>query len=103
MDHYIDDFITVGRPGSMECANNTRIMLQVCEEAGAPVEEDKSEGPATTLPFLGIEIDTVAMELRLPPEKLHQLLQKLTQWRGKSACTSGICNQLSAACPMRVK
>ena len=41
-------------------------MLQVCEEAGAPVEEDKSEGPATTLPFLGIEVDMVAMELRLP-------------------------------------
>lgn len=69
MDHYVDDFITVGRPGSGECSNNTRIMLQVFEELGAPVEEDKSEGPATTLPFLGIEIDKVAMELRLPRKK----------------------------------
>lgn len=102
VDHYADDFITVGRPGSDECANNTTIMLQVCEETGAPVEEDKSEGPATTLPFLGIEIDTVAMELRLPPEKLHQLLQKLTQWRGKTACTKrelqSIVGSLSHAC-----
>lgn len=35
--HYIDDFITVGKPRS----------------------EDKAEGPATTLPFLGTEIDMI--------------------------------------------
>ena len=85
VDHYVDDFITVGRPGTDECSNNSRIMHQVCAEAGAPVEEDKTEGPATTIPFLGIEVDTIAMELRLPPEKLHLLLQKLSQWRGKTA------------------
>ena len=101
VDHYVDYFITVGFPGSDECSNNTRIMLQVCEEAGAPVEEDKLEGPATTLPFLGIEIDMVAMELR-PPETLHQLLQKLTQWHGKTACTKwdlqSIISSLSHGC-----
>jgi hypothetical protein len=102
VDHYVDDFITMGRPGTVECANNARIMLQVCEEAGAPVEEDKTEGPATTLPFLGIEVDTIAMELRLPLEKLHLLLQKLTQWRGKTVCTKrelkSIIGSLSHAC-----
>jgi hypothetical protein len=46
VDHYIDDFIPMGRSGTDECAHNARIMLQVCEEAGAPVEEDKIEGPA---------------------------------------------------------
>jgi hypothetical protein len=44
VDHYVDDVITMGRPGTVECANNVRIMLQVCKEAGAPVEEDKTEG-----------------------------------------------------------
>ncbi len=33
----------------------------------------KTEGPATTLVFLGIELDSVAMEIRLPREKLEQL------------------------------
>ena len=74
LDHYVDYFITVSRPGTDEHSNNTRIMHQVCAEAGAPAEEDITEGPATTLPFLGIEIDTIAMELKLPPEKLHILL-----------------------------
>ena len=59
VDHYIDDFITMGRPGSDECTKNAKIMHGVCKEAGAPVEEEKSEGPATRLLFLGTEIDTL--------------------------------------------
>ena len=86
VDHYVDDFITVGVPRSTECANNAKIMHHTCEMAGTPVEEGKSEGPATTLPFLGIEIDSVAMELRLSVSKLAQLKQVLSQWRGKKAC-----------------
>ena len=45
-------------------------MLQVCREAGVPIEESKLEGPASALTFLGIEIDSLAMELRLPADKL---------------------------------
>ena len=86
VDHYVDDFITVGSPGTTECAENVRIMHHTCEIAGAPIEEGKSEGPATSLPFLGIEIDTRAMELRLPEDKLVQLKRTLSQWRGKKAC-----------------
>ena len=83
----IDDFITMGAPRSNECANNVRIMHHTCDTAGAPVEEEKSEGPATTLPFLGIEIDSVAMELRLPKEKLSQVKRVLSQWCGRKACS----------------
>lgn len=83
VDHYVDDFITVGCPETDECSNNTTIMHHVYEESGTVVEEDKTEGAATTLPALGIEIDMIAMELRLLPEKLHMLLQKLSQWRRK--------------------
>ena len=61
-------------------------MHYTCDTAGAPVEEQKSEGPATTVPFLGIEIDSIAMELRLPGDKLSQLKQTLRQWRGKKSC-----------------
>ena len=102
VDHYIDDFITVGSPGTDECANNIRIMHLTCSEAGTPVVEEKSEGPATVLPFLGIEIDSVAMELRLPADKLKQLQQILGQWRGKKVCRKrelqSIIGSLSHAC-----
>jgi len=72
-EHYIDDFITLGAPDSDECARNVQLMLQTCGDAGVPVEDSKSEGPTSSLTFLGIEVDSVAMVLRLPADKLTQL------------------------------
>ena len=83
--HYLDNFITVGKPGSPECEINMKIMEQMCKDTGNPVEEDKCEGPATTIRFLGIELDTVAMEMRLPEDKLQQLRKQVQDWRGKKA------------------
>ena len=60
----MDDFVTVGKPGSEECASNLKIMHETCSNSGTTVEEDKSEGPATVLPFLGIKFDIMKMELR---------------------------------------
>ena len=37
------------------------------------MEESKLEGPSTCLTFLGIEVDTVALQLRLPSDKLANL------------------------------
>ncbi len=35
---------------------------------------------------MGIDIDTVAMELRLPKDKLTRLTSDLAGWRGRKAC-----------------
>ena len=87
VEHYIDDFVTMGKAGTRECADNIRIMHETYEETGVPVEEEKSDGPTSKLQFLGIELNTIAMELRLPPEKLANLLKLLQDWRGKKSCT----------------
>ena len=87
VDNYIDDFITLGCPGTDECHNNAEIMHAVCKEAGVPAEE-KSKGLAKRLSFLGIEIDSLSMELRLPSEKLSQLQQILCDWWGKTVASS---------------
>ena len=84
--HYIDDFITLGAPGSQECGRNQRIMHETCNETGFPYEPEKDEGPATTISFTGVELDSVAMELRLPLEKLARLKSTLEIWRGRKAC-----------------
>ena len=54
--HYIDDFITMGAPGSEECVSISLLMHMACAQMGLPVEPDKDEGPASTLSFLGIEL-----------------------------------------------
>ncbi len=49
LDHYIDDFVTMGSQGSQECAENTRIMVRACNNVGMPVETSKTEGPSIVM------------------------------------------------------
>ena len=85
--HYLDDFITLGSPGSSQCADNQCIMYETCMELGVPLAAHKCMGPSTCLVILGIEIDTIAMELRLPQEKLSKLKELLLEWQFKKVCS----------------
>lgn len=78
-----DNFLTVGCPGSTQCHDNLACLKTTCAELGLSLKEDKVEGPATTLDFLGITIDTLKMEVRLPEDKLVLLSD---QWAVKRAC-----------------
>lgn len=85
--HYLDDFLLVGRPESEDCAQALHLMLHVCRLLGFPIAENKVEGPTPLITFLGILIDTVKMELRLPSDKLEALLLLLQQWQHKKKVT----------------
>ena len=50
--HYLDDF------------------LSVCQDIRIPVTAGKVVAPTTVIEFLGIVIDTMQIEVRLPEEKL---------------------------------
>lgn len=41
--HYIDDFITIGAPDSLECQENAVIMHSACDRVGFPVEPEKAK------------------------------------------------------------
>ena len=45
-----------------------------------PTAMDKQEGPTTCIIFLGVELDTEKLELRLPHRKLLRLKSLLQQW-----------------------
>ena len=62
-------------------------MLEVCGELGVPIAGHKTEGPATCLVFMGIEVDTVANEFHLPGDKLLRLQALLEQWGERRTCT----------------
>ena len=66
--HYLDDFLLLGRPNSDECAMGLRTTLATCRELGVPLAEDKVEGPVPFLTFQGIELNPMAMSLRLPED-----------------------------------
>lgn len=46
-------------------------------KVGIPLAKDKTEGPTTCLTFAGIELDTVAMEARLPKDKKTKALDHI--------------------------
>ena len=85
--HYLEDFIVLGRPESDKCARCLRVLMQTCDRLGVPLAPGKSEGPSTTLTFLGIKIDTVACTLALPQPKLQRVRDLLLEWGDKKACT----------------
>ena len=44
-------------------------------------------GPSSCLTYLGFEIDTTEMEVRLPIDKLSALKKDLLKWVDKTLCT----------------
>ncbi len=86
LDHFLDDFITGGAPGSSECADNLASLVGTCGILNIPLAIGKSEGPTTCITFLGIEVDTEKLELRLPSEKLVRLQLLLKRWINYKFC-----------------
>ena len=84
--HYLDDFIVIGPPHSPVCAEVLDILKQTYAELGVPIAEHKRDGPTTCLTYLGIEVDTVASQLRLPQGKLQNLQTLLSEWGGRKVC-----------------
>lgn len=78
--HYLDDFFLAGPPMSTSCARSLQDMLLLCEAVQAPVKPEKVLGPSTTLPFLGILLDSEKGEARLPEDKLAALKQELDEF-----------------------
>ena len=56
--HYLDDFLTLGPPDSDACHHNLTTLKLLCHRLGVPLALEKVEGPATSLPFLGIILDS---------------------------------------------
>ena len=102
LDHYLDDFSLVAPPASSVCGENLRVALGTCEELGFQVATEKTEGPATTITLLGIEVESDRLELRLPQAKLLRLRELVGKWRRRKACTKrdlqSLAGHLNHAC-----
>ncbi|CAG2193979.1 unnamed protein product [Mytilus edulis] len=75
--HYLDDFLFGGEANSPTCQETLETFKKICSDWGVPLAEDKTVQPTEILTFLGIEFDTLKMEMRLPGEKLTNLKQTL--------------------------
>ena len=83
----VDDFLLVGPPASSRCEKNLEEVKSRCDWLGIPLAIEKVTGPTTLLTFLGITLDTVQMEARLPPEKLDRMQKTVALWLPKRKAT----------------
>ena len=99
--HYLDDYFFANLT-EHGCQVDLDTFLYICAQLGVPIAPDKTAGPSTTLTFLGIEIDTVAMTCRLPAEKLNQVQTLIQIWQGRRKVTKrellSLIGLLSFAC-----
>eukprot|EP00111_Clytia_hemisphaerica_P017124 TCONS_00050701-protein len=99
--HYLDDFFVVGRTKE-ECQYRMDLIVQVFEFLGVPIATDKFEGPSQKIVFLGIEIDSIDLTIRLPDDKKNRLSSTIESWLVRKKCTKrdllSLIGSLSFAC-----
>jgi len=68
--HLLDDFMIVTSSAKL-CQDQLDLFLSLCSYLGIPMAPEKTCGPATTLSFAGIELDSIYSEACLPLDKIH--------------------------------
>ena len=58
----------------MACGNNINVIKSAFERLGVPLAPDKIIGLLQTITYLGIEIDSINCVIRLPKDKLDELI-----------------------------
>ena len=65
---HVDDSSTIAASHEI-CQRQLNLFVDLCAHLGVPIAPEKTCGPATTLSFAGIKLDTIQLEAPLPAEK----------------------------------
>ncbi|XP_052428992.1 uncharacterized protein LOC127970440 [Carassius gibelio] len=71
--HLLDDFLVISSPKAIPAAHILTVQ-KVFSELGIPIAQEKTMGPATTIEFLGIYLDSAKFQLSLPKEKIDRII-----------------------------
>ena len=66
----LDDFLIIAKA---ECAAALNCLIQLLRKLGFAIHWGKVVDPTTKITFLGIELDSICMSVRLPNDKLVSL------------------------------
>ena len=86
MLHVLDDFLFIS--SSFEaCKEGLVTFLEMCKDIGVPIAHEKTEGPLVVMTFLGIEVDTIKSETRLPYDKLVKGISLVSEMKVRNKVT----------------
>ena len=63
------------------------LLAGLFKDLGLDESERKAEAPSNRMVYLGVMFDSVAMEMRVPPEKLAEIKSEIKLWARKSVIT----------------
>ena len=84
--HLLDDFLTIDHPDH-DGERFMALLTLVFNVLNIPISPPKTVGPEHVLEYLGIILDTVRMEARLPPDKLARITDLLQRFMQRRTCT----------------
>ena len=90
----LDDFLFIADSHD-KCHADLTNFLSICEYIGVPIAQEKTVGPATTLQFMGITLDSVLQEARLPVDKLQKCRMLLRTFYKRRKVLLGNCSRSS--------
>ena len=103
--HLLDDFLIIAKSQSL-CQEQLKLFLDLCSYLGIPMAPEKTCGPATTLSFAGIELDSVSFEARLPLDKIDKCLGLIANFLTRKKVTlkeiQSLASMLNFACSVVV-
>ena len=99
--HLLDDFLIIV-PSYEVCSQSLDLFLSLCSYLGIPMAPEKTVGPSTTLSFVGIELDSISMEARLPHDKIKKCTTLISHFLRRKKVTlkelQSLIGLLNSAC-----
>ena len=83
---YLDDFLIIA-DSKEACSLAFNALIQLLRKLGFSIHWGKVVDPTQKITFLGIELDSLAMSLRLPEDKLTKLREELQGFLGRKRAT----------------
>ena len=92
--NYIDDFLVYG-DSYEECQEAQTVLIHLLGQLGFYVSWKKCTSPARKIKYLGINFDSILMELSLPDDKLLKLYHEIEFFKNRKRATK---RQLQRLC-----
>ncbi|KZW01423.1 DNA/RNA polymerase, partial [Exidia glandulosa HHB12029] len=87
--HYLDDFLQLFAPSTDISSASAAVewIVSLGSTLGLRFSPEKTIQPTTCIEFLGLELDSIAMEARVPRDKLDFVKSLLSDWSVRRSCT----------------
>ena len=76
MAHILDDFLILDS-SQQRCSHSLTAFVEMCSDIGIPISREKTFSPSRNIIFLGYELDSVEMTIRLPHDKVQKCKEQI--------------------------